>query len=154
MSEFEAELRRLVPRTGLDREALMYRAGRASARRGWGWPAATALSTAAAVVFALLWLRTPGPSAPGPRVHAPTRAPAVPAPKVAVPPPPAKTPSPSEPPGPSASRPDDGPAWLAGSESARLGEHLLHWGLDGLPPAQPTPAVVPSDSPTNLLRSP
>ena len=56
-------LRGLAPRPGgLDRDGLMFRAGRASASRGWTWPLATAASTAAAVALAvLLWARPEPP---------------------------------------------------------------------------------------------
>jgi hypothetical protein len=56
-------LRGLAPRPGgFDRDRLMFRAGRASAPRGWAWPLATAASGAAAVALAvLLWARPEPP---------------------------------------------------------------------------------------------
>jgi hypothetical protein len=56
-------LRGLAPRAGgLDRDRLMFRAGRASAPRGWAWPLATLVSGAAAVALAvLLWARPETP---------------------------------------------------------------------------------------------
>jgi hypothetical protein len=46
---------------GLNRDALMFAAGRASARRGWGWPCAAAGSTLAAAVLGALLLLRPAP---------------------------------------------------------------------------------------------
>jgi hypothetical protein len=60
LSAVERTLAGLAPTTGaFNRDALMFAAGRTSARRGWGWPCATAVSTvaAAASVAALLLLR-------------------------------------------------------------------------------------------------
>ena len=62
LTALESALRELHPRPEtLDRAALMYRAGRASAR-SWIWPAATLFSTALALALGIaLWLR-PDPS--------------------------------------------------------------------------------------------
>jgi hypothetical protein len=86
MSEpLEERLSKLTPAgTGLDRDALLFEAGRASARPGRRWPAlASLLALSQAVTLTLLlWPRTPPPApAPG----------AVPGPAVAdmAPPPPA-----------------------------------------------------------------
>jgi hypothetical protein len=61
-------LRGLAPRpAGLDRDGLMFRAGRASAPRGWAWPLTAAASTvAAAFLGVLLWAR---PEPPPPVVY-------------------------------------------------------------------------------------
>jgi hypothetical protein len=146
LSQLEADLRALGPRAGLDRDVLLFRAGRASARSGWRWPAATALSTTAAAVLAVV-LALGRPAETTPRVvYVPLATPVAPQP------PPAEVPS-TVPPAAASAAPsdaDDGPAWLS-SEAARLREHVLHWGFDGLPqaPAMATPAPTPAD----VLRS-
>lgn len=76
LSELEAALGGLLPRPSrLDRDRLLFLAGQASAssspasaeqrerpnRRHWIWPAISALSTAAAVVLAVLLVMRPGP---------------------------------------------------------------------------------------------
>jgi hypothetical protein len=60
-------LSRLTPdRAGLDRDALLFAAGRASVRPGRRWPAVAALLAASqAATLALLWLRPEPPPAPG-----------------------------------------------------------------------------------------
>lgn len=62
LSDLELALRELRPRPEtLNRAVFMYRAGRASAR-GWAWPLATLVSTAATFALSIaLWLR-PAPS--------------------------------------------------------------------------------------------
>lgn len=61
LTALESALRDLqpIPET-LRRDVLMYRAGRASARR-WAWPTATALATAAALVLGIALLKQPAP---------------------------------------------------------------------------------------------
>lgn len=70
VTELEAALASLSPRASrVDRDQLLYLAGRASAeqtsvgnlRRPWLWPAATAVSASAAVVLAVLLLARPEP---------------------------------------------------------------------------------------------
>ena len=62
LTALESALRDLRPKPEtLDRAALMYRAGRASAR-GWVWPAATALSTLAAIILGMAWWVRPEPA--------------------------------------------------------------------------------------------
>jgi hypothetical protein len=151
LRELEAALRGLVPQGGLDREALMFRAGRASARPGRGWPLAAATSTAAAAVLgALLWSH-PGPVPVVRYVTVP-----VPAPQAAVKgqAPQAVAPRPAasaEESGPAAASPEM-PTWLGASDAIRLREHVLHWGLDGLPPAPAPPRSEPGETPASLLR--
>jgi hypothetical protein len=53
----EQSLGQLEPAARLAREQLFFKAGRASARRPWAWPAATGLSTLTAVVLGLLLWR-------------------------------------------------------------------------------------------------
>jgi hypothetical protein len=55
LTALETALRDLAPAAAvLDRDALLFRAGQAAAPRRWFWPAATALSSTAAVVLAVL----------------------------------------------------------------------------------------------------
>jgi hypothetical protein len=62
LTALESALRGLRPKPeALDRTVLMYRAGRESAR-GWGWPAATALSTLVAIALGMAWWVRPEPA--------------------------------------------------------------------------------------------
>jgi hypothetical protein len=120
-------LRGLAPRpAGLDRDRLMFRAGRASAPRGWAWPLAATASTAAAVALGvLLWAR------PEPRTV--ERVVYVPAER--------SQPAPGEPslsPGADGTTPR-GPGPGDWSRYLQLQERLMRWGLEGLP--------VPPDPP-------
>ena len=84
MSEPIAErLSRFTPDAGqLDRDALLFAAGRASARPGRRWIAvAGALAASQLLTLVFLWPRTPPPGADAPR------SPFAPAPSVAVEPP-------------------------------------------------------------------
>ena len=113
VTALESALRELrPPADSLDRDALMYRAGRASAR-GWVWPAATLFSTAAALVLGIaLWVR-PSP----PVVY------------VAVPP--ARNDEASvSPPSPPLAQDTERGGW---SRYIHLQEQVLLHGLDGLP---------------------
>jgi hypothetical protein len=67
---FARRLKRFTPdRGGLDREALLFAAGRASARPNRGWMAlAGTLAACQLVSLGLLWSRTSGPT------HGPSRA--------------------------------------------------------------------------------
>jgi hypothetical protein len=119
----------------LDRAALMYRAGRASAR-GWGWPLATAAAGALAMVLGVLMLLRPAPSVIERVVYLPAAQaePSVTPPEESVPP-----------------LLDDasGGAW---SHYVHLQEQVLNHGLDGLP----APSSDPEEQPPNveaLLRS-
>jgi hypothetical protein len=132
LSDLEAALAALAPRpAALDRDAILYRAGRASVRR-WQW--ATALSTTVALALAVTLLLHP----------AVDRGSAVP-----VQPPPAPTMTSPAPPDSEPSPPAGEPVLSA---YLRLQEQLLSRGLDGLPPLAAGPG--PSDPVTteNLLR--
>ena len=64
LSAVERALAGLAPSAGaLNRDALMFAAGRRSARRGWAWPAATAGSALAAAALAAILLLRPAPPA-------------------------------------------------------------------------------------------
>ncbi len=119
----------------LDRAALMYRAGRASAR-GWIWPSATAAAGALAMVLGVLLFLRPVPSAVERVVYLPATQPE----------PSVTTPEESAPP-----LPDD--AGQGGwSRYVHLQEQILDHGLDGLPAPSSTPQEqVPSIE--SLLRS-
>lgn len=115
------ELRRLAPREpALDRDATLFRAGRASAPRRWLWPAATAISSlTAAVLGAVLYFQPP------PQTVTVKEAVYIDPPTAVVESLPVETPDDAEEPSP----------------HRRLHDHLLRWGLDGLaspPPHLPT----------------
>jgi hypothetical protein len=124
------ELRRLAPTPpGLDRDALLFRAGRASAGRGWLWPAATAVSSLTAAALGAALLLQPPPQTVVETIRVRVEAPAPSAPPGVEPYPVAAE----------APAPDDRPPHL------RLQEHLLRWGLDGLgEPPQSEPPPRPS----------
>jgi hypothetical protein len=131
LSDLEAALGALTPRPpALDRDAILYRAGRASVRR-WQW--ATAVSTTATLALAVTLLLRPSVDR-GPVVVAPPPAPSVVPPVV---PEAELAPSTDEP---------------APAAYFRLQEQLLSRGLDGLPPLAAGPG--PSDPTTteDLLR--
>jgi hypothetical protein len=138
LSALEASLRTLAPTpAAVDRDRLMYAAGRASAPRAWAWPLAAVTSTLAACVLGVLLLLRPE-SRPAERI-------------VYVPVP---APSPEQPTVEPASTPEEAaPSWLAPSRSRRLEEQILRWDLDALPPT-PTPGGRPTgESYHMLLRS-
>ncbi|HEY7156736.1 MAG TPA: hypothetical protein VH575_22395 [Gemmataceae bacterium] len=119
----------------LDRAALMYRAGCASAH-GWGWPLATAAAGVLATILGVLLLLRPAPPVVERVVYLP-----VPQPES-----PVTQPEESAPP-----FPDDAGrgTW---SHYVHLQEQVLDHGLDGLPapsnaPQEQTPSVE------SLLRS-
>jgi hypothetical protein len=140
LTPLEEALRALAPRAAaLDRDALMFRAGQAAARRGWGWLLATAASAAAALVLAVVLVTRPEPA---PRVvvlKVPLRE-AAPAP-APVPP------APPYPPGESAiaAREPGATPYL------RLQDQVSRWGLDGLPDLPPEPPREPLTA-AGLLR--
>jgi len=126
----------------LDRDRLLFRAGRASAPRPWlSWLTAAASTAAAVVLAALLVFQT----APPPVEHVVVvrdQVPAPPAPpKQDEAPPPPATAEASPPPYPWPSTPYQ-----------RLEDNVLRWGLDGVP--QPPPAAEgPPDTRDSLLKS-
>src|SRR5262249_21249191 len=63
LQDLENALKQLAPAGGLERDQLMYRAGRASApRHGWLWPAAAAGMTAVAIALGGLLMLRPSPA--------------------------------------------------------------------------------------------
>jgi hypothetical protein len=139
LNALEAGLRQLAPRAPtLDRDALMFRAGRASAPRGWAWPLAAAASTLVAVALGMALALRPDPPTS-------VRVVQVPAPEPA----PSPGPEPVSPPAPTVS----GDSWSPeSSRYFRLQEQVLRWGLDGLPPLPPATAPPEPATLDNLLR--
>jgi hypothetical protein len=120
-----------------DRAALMYRAGRASAR-GWGWPLATVATGMLATVLGVLLLLHPTPPVVERVVYLPAPA--------AQPERPATRPEESVPPLPNDTRQG---GW---SHYVHLQEQILDHGLDGLPaPSSASQEQTPSVE--SLLRS-
>jgi hypothetical protein len=128
LTALESALRDLRPGPEtLDRAALMYRAGRASAR-GWMWPAATVTASVLASLLSVLLLLRPAPSLVERVVYLP-----------------ATQPEPSVT-GPATSdtpvRDDAGQgAW---SHYVHLQEQVLLHGLDGLPAPSNAPEPTPN----------
>ncbi|HBI42220.1 MAG TPA: hypothetical protein DDY78_05090 [Planctomycetales bacterium] len=122
MSEpFAERLSRFTPdRSGLDRDALLFAAGRASVRPGRRWKAmASALAASQLLTLVFLWPHTPHQGADAPR------SPFAPALPVAV-----------EPPSPA---PADSRSWA-------MSGRLLN-ELDDLPPPAASDSLVPDDPP-------
>jgi hypothetical protein len=133
LTALESALRDLAPAgVALDRDALMFRAGQAAAPHRWFWPAATAVSSSAAVVLAVLLACRPTVHVerivPGPTDQ---RAPSSPDPEETSVPSQARAPKPLPP-------------------NRRLEERLLRWGLDGLGEAPPLPPSNPFMPPFSL----
>jgi hypothetical protein len=148
VTDLESALRGLRPRADLDREALMFQAGRASAGRGWGWPVATAAALALAAGMAVLVFIRPAPPVVERIVHVP--APAAPQP------PPDDRPSPppsQEPTATTSAESAEAPGSFPYPGPPSLREHVLRWGLDGLPPVPDSAPTPPGDSPASLLRT-
>ena len=126
LTAIESALRELRPKAdALDRAAMMYRAGRASAR-GWLWPTTTLFSTAAAMLLGIaLWIR------PAPTVL-----------YVAVPPTGNDAVSAASP-SPALTHDSERGAW---SRYVHLQEQVLLHGLDGLPPPSRATEEPPPDA--------
>lgn len=146
LGELETALARLTPSGGgLDRDALLFRAGKASARqRRWPWQAATgALALLAASLGAVLVLR------PQPErvreivvVHVPVQAPVADQPPE----------SPRDPrPGPSAvfEEPTSAP-----TDYLRLRQQVVRWGPDVLPHTPPLQVSYEAPTIEDLLGLP
>ncbi len=144
LTDLEAALRTLQPRADLDRAALWFRAGQAAARGRWAWPLAALVSSAAAAVLGCLLLTRPAPPTVERVVFVPIPVPAPVPPEIPSPPPEAQTPL--------AAAVPEVPDWGLSPPAVRLRDHVLRWGLDGLPlPAEPTPSPPP-ETPASLLR--
>jgi len=125
LNDLAGALRQLQPSVAaLNRDRLMFQGGRASVRRGWAWPLATAVSSLLNLGLGLALLLQP-------------------APRQLVENPPQVVPQPEEPPATPAT-PDlpplayspDSPDW---NDTAyhRLQEQLSRWGLDAVPTPPP-----------------
>ncbi len=146
LTALEAALGDLVLRpAGVDRDAVLFRAGQVAAPRRWFWPCATLAASAAAVVLGVLLALRPAPEVrerivyvPAPAHRAPERTQGADALR-----------SPEQ--GADAPRsPDADPsAPVYSSPQRRLEEHLFRWGLDGL--GDPGPDPEPPARPGELL---
>jgi hypothetical protein len=140
LNEIAAALGALQPNPpALDRDRILFQAGRASAGRPWLWLATTAAATLVAAVLAGVLVFRP---APPPVVQIVYKDP--PAPTPAPPPQDQAPPAPpeSEPPAPSYPWPQ--------TPYGRLQDRVLRWGLDGL--GDPPPAAPP-ETVDSLLKS-
>jgi hypothetical protein len=145
LNEVAAALAALRPNSpAIDRDRLLFRAGRASAPRPWIWRAATAVSTLlAASLGAVLICRPAAPPVEIERVvYVHDQTPPAPAPPKREEP---TTTAPAE------SEPLSYP-WRAATPYTRLEDNVLRWGLDGL--AEPTPQQTePPATFDSLLKS-
>jgi hypothetical protein len=143
----EASLRGLEPHAQLSREAVLFAAGKASAGRGWLWPATAGLATAVAAILGwLLWQQSPSESVEAqPRVVVVEK---VIEKLVPVPVPPGDTP----PPRPSSEEVTAAPELPLGvGEYLRRRREVVRWGVEMLPSTPPqqstgdtlTPAATP-----------
>jgi hypothetical protein len=128
IDDLENALKALRPAAQLDRDQLMYKAGQtAASRRGWFWPASTALMTAAtaAVVLALVLRPQPAPQERVVFVPMPQEQPPRPLPQK----------PPSEPPPIVAMQPAFPPTLgqNSGAQLWHLEQQALRWGVDSLP---------------------
>jgi hypothetical protein len=137
LSALEQALARLEPRSSVSREAVLFRAGQASARRNWPWAAATCVSSLAVLVLGwVLWNR-PEPQTIVERIVVHVERPA-----------PAPLPVLTQPgsPGPSTESPEPG-----AFDYLRQRREVLYWGVEALRPLPPqessegllTPAATP-----------
>jgi hypothetical protein len=134
LSAVERALAGLAPSAGaLNRDALMFAAGRASAPRGWGWPCAAGATLAAAALAVLLFFRP----APEPVVRY------VPAPAA-----PQET-APSPPPAGDSLAQDEAPVSppRPGMGYLTLRQQVERWGDAGLPSTPLADDGKPTESP-------
>jgi hypothetical protein len=142
LNEVASALAALRPNPpALDRDRLLFRAGRASAPRPWFWRAATAVAATAALALAGVLIFRPAPPPVVQVVHIRDEAP----------PPPAAPPKDEPPPAPAESEPPARPYPWTMTPYTRLEDKLLRWGLDGLP--EPTPSAAPAETVDSLLKS-
>jgi len=133
LAGFERTLKSLSPApAAMDRDVLMFQAGRASARRnGWRWPVATAVLASTAIVFALLWQQRPAVvivDRPVPQIVE----------RIVYKPAPEREPEPFTAVGNS---PEPGPVVQTGY--VRLRNDVLRWGMDALPHLPTAAAATP-----------
>ena len=146
LSEVAAALAALAPRPpALDRDRLLFNAGRASTPRPWFWRLTAASSTMLAAALAAALLLRPPPQPVEHIVYVRVEPTPQPLPKTDAPP---------SPPAPVESEPPPAPALYSWPSTpyTRLEARVLRWGLDGL--AEPTPAsAAPPETLDSLLRS-
>jgi len=140
LNEVAAALGALRPNPpALDRDRLLFRAGRASAPRPWPWQLTAAVSATAAALLAALLVFRPAPTPVERVVVVHDLAPAPPKPEETPAPPAAVEAAP-----PTYSWPN--------TPYRRLEDNVLRWGLDGVP--QPPPSAEgPADTRDSLLKS-
>jgi hypothetical protein len=144
LNEVALALAALAPRPAvLDRDRLLFRAGRASAPRPWFWRLSTAVSTIAAVVLAAILVLRPTPTPIERVVYVQVVRPPVPVP------PKEEVQTPSMPP---ESEPQEPAYSWPTTPYTRLENRLLRWGLDGLDAPPPAPAAPP-ETLKSLLQS-
>lgn len=145
LNDVAAALAALAPQPpALDRDRLLFHAGRASAPRPWFWRISAAATTSCAVVLAAVLILRPVPTPVDRVVYV----------QVAVPPPqpaPPKEDVPTPPP-PSESEPSEPAYSWPTTPYTRLEDRLLRWGLDGLAEPSPPPAAPP-ETLKSLLQS-
>ncbi len=136
LTDLAGALRQLQPSADtLNRDRLMFQAGRASAGRGWAWPLTTAGSCLLnlGLGLALLWQPTPRLQL----VEKPS--PETPASRGRQPPDSRENPGADAPGSPAAAPVYSAPYSLDGPETAyhRLQEQISRWGLDAVPARPP-----------------
>jgi hypothetical protein len=133
INELECALKTLRPAARLDRDQLLFEAGRASVRRGWFWQTWSAATTAAACVLAAMLLLRGTPE-PIEKVIV-----------VQVPQPPAAGTTEPESRSPLAALPTVEPGPEVSGAAAlsywQLRDKVLRWGIDSLPAPLPAAAV-------------
>ncbi len=145
LTALEAALRELRPKPdSIQRDALMYRAGRASVH-SWLWPLVAMATTMIAAVLGIVQLARPVPPVAERIVYLP--APAVPQEPVSVKPEESAPPSVPE---PLVSEPlDSSPR----GQYLRMQERVLRLGLKGIPPPPPAPPLPEQPTVEQLLQS-
>jgi hypothetical protein len=135
LSDLEAALAALRPLPAqLDRDRLMFRAGRRSQPLRWLWPAATALMTAATIMLAVVLVTRPAPQRVERIVHVPI--------KEMVSPPDPNPEVPPTPPEPEVFTSTEAEPGAGATNYYSQQRQVMRWGLDGLrqPPA-PSPEL-------------
>lgn len=135
LNDLAAALGELRPSSAVDRDRLMFEAGRAIRPTAWCWPLATIASSLAALGLGAVLLFRPAPAPITRTIYVHLEAP-VPAAPVQ----PAPEPGPTGPPAGQAAWPD--------FPYYRIQEQLSRWGFDAVPPpthAEPDQTPEPVD---------
>jgi hypothetical protein len=142
LNDLASALGQFRPTSAVNRDRLMFEAGRASMPTGWKWPLAAGVSLTIALCLGLgLLLRpTPQPIIQTVYVPVPTLAPVAPPPPQPPPEPGETTPAVAQPIWP------DMPYY-------RLQEQLSRWGLDAVPPPPHTEALGRPQTMEALMKS-